>query len=344
MSEKGKIKKYFPDKGYGFISYKYKDIFFHISDVVDKKDLVTEGKEVEFVIGKGKGGKDAAKKVEILLFPMKLPRDTRELISSNLTVVDNFSLKLQKCVEFKPGNKEKAKIEADYNFNFGKKLISQINYRIQTRIGILEQDLIVNNLEAKVDWRLVVGLGSGSVYETSMTLHHIYGVPYIPGSAVKGVVRNFIITEVFGYNDKDELDLENAEGRASKNEAFCDIFGCPEQSFYKEARAGKVIFMDAFPTASPTIKSDVMTPHYRDYYSDSSGKIAPADYLNPEPIVFLTVEDTPFRFYLLAKKECKEVFDNVIDGHTIYEWLKKALSEHGIGAKTAVGYGYFEVC
>ncbi|BCB96580.1 hypothetical protein JZK55_15020 [Dissulfurispira thermophila] len=23
-------------------------------------------------------------------------------------------------------------------------------------------------------------------------------------------------------------------------------------------------------------------------------------------------------------------------------WLKKALTEHGIGAKTAVGYGYFE--
>lgn len=351
MSEKGKIKKYFSDEGYGFIECKgKKDIFFHISDVVNEEDSITEGKEVEFVIGKGKDGRDAAKKVKILSFEdmisIKLPQDTRELITPNLKVVDNFSLKLQKCVEFKydrKDNKEKAKIEPNYNFKFDEKLINQINYRIQTRMGILEQDLIVNNFEARVDWRLVVGFGSGSVYETSMTLHHVYGIPYIPGSAVKGVVRSFIITEAFGYNNG-ELNLKDAEERALKDEMFCDIFGCPEQSFYKEARAGKITFMDAFPTSSLTIKSDVMTPHYSKYYSDPSSKTAPADHLNPEPHIFLTVEDTLFRFYLLTKKKCERVFNIGLGGHTILEWLKKALSEHGIGAKTAVGYGYFEVC
>ena len=45
---------------------------------------------------------------------------------------------------------------------------------------------------------MVVGLGGESVYETSITLHHIYGIPYIPASSIKGVVRSWIITEVFG--------------------------------------------------------------------------------------------------------------------------------------------------
>lgn len=44
--------------------------------------------------------------------------------------------------------------------------------------------------EAKLNDKLVIGLGGHSVYETDITLHHIYGVPYIPASAIKGSFRN----------------------------------------------------------------------------------------------------------------------------------------------------------
>ena len=85
-----------------------------------------------------------------------------------------------------------------------------------------------------------------------------------------------------------------------------------------------------------------MTPHYGEYYSKKDQ--APVDTLSPNPIPFLTVVDTDFQFLMGSKKlgmqnklwkyENKEL--------TLSEWLKKALTEHGIGAKTAVGYGYMK--
>lgn len=41
----------------------------------------------------------------------------------------------------------------------------------------------------KVCWRLVIGLGLPSPFETGLALHHLYGVPVIPGSALKGLTR-----------------------------------------------------------------------------------------------------------------------------------------------------------
>ena len=47
-----------------------------------------------------------------------------------------------------------------------------------------------SELEMKVDWRLVVGLGNPSVLDTGLRLHSIYGFPYLPGQGLKGAVRN----------------------------------------------------------------------------------------------------------------------------------------------------------
>src|SRR5579883_52355 len=44
---------------------------------------------------------------------------------------------------------------------------------------------------AQVKGRMAVGLGGGSVIETHITLHRTYGVPYIPGSALKGLALRY---------------------------------------------------------------------------------------------------------------------------------------------------------
>ena len=173
-------------------------------------------------------------------------------------------------------------------------------------------------------WRFIVGLGHESVYETSITLHHIYGIPYIPASAIKGVVRSYIIQEVFS---NDGQNLKDAEKMALENEAFVNIFGSQDQE-------GNIIFFDAFPIEAPSIEPDVMNVHYPDYYSKDN--IPPTDYQNPNPIYFLTVKGK-FKFVIAAKKGKLE--DYKIADKTITEWLKEALETHGIGAKTAVGYG-----
>jgi CRISPR-associated protein Cmr6 len=233
------------------------------------------------------------------------------------------------------------------------------------RSSIKALKLSVSSCEGEIDWRLIVGLGNESVYDTSMTLHHVYGIPYIPASAVKGVVRSWIITERFGRDEKDAI----------KDKGFCDVFGCPQKieginSYYNEDRQGKVWFFDAFPLSEPKIEVDIMNPHYMPYYN---GDEPPADYHDPKPIPFLTVKHgTQFQF-LIGIKE-KDIDEAIGDGSRLLKgsnglpikvrktgtnelvdasadprllniteaWLKKALEEHGIGAKTAVGYGYMK--
>jgi CRISPR-associated protein Cmr6 len=90
------------------------------------------------------------------------------------------------------------------------------------------------------------------------------------------------------------------------------------------------------PIENPKIVPDVMNPHYGEWYTN--GK-APVDSDKPVPIFFLTVKDTAFQF-LLGSKYYNLNEDVFWDGKTLGWWLINALSEHGIGAKTAVGYGY----
>src|SRR5579885_2650459 len=46
--------------------------------------------------------------------------------------------------------------------------------------------------EATAKGRLIVGLGIDSVIETGIALHHTYGVPYLPGSALKGLTASYM--------------------------------------------------------------------------------------------------------------------------------------------------------
>src|SRR5713226_261316 len=52
------------------------------------------------------------------------------------------------------------------------------------------------HFNASLDWRMAVGLGGETVLETDLTLHHLYGIPYIPGSALKGLTKAYVTGEV----------------------------------------------------------------------------------------------------------------------------------------------------
>ncbi len=227
----------------------------------------------------------------------------------------------------------------------------------------------------KPDWRLAIGLGSGSVFETSISLHHIYGFPYIPASAVKGVLRSYLITTLKGTEENSEALL------FQESKEMCDIFGCGEETMYDEngqkkrkntfykrcfeedkiqfgkdkskyrfsditEKIGNIIFFDAYPTHSPQgcIKADIMNNHYQPYYN---GAEPPADYHKLNPIIFLTVENLTFQFMVGLQKGKDNPTINFAnksgDMLTVVSLLlKDALQEKGIGAKTAVGYGYMQ--
>jgi CRISPR-associated protein Cmr6 len=291
------------------------------------------------------------------LFDLKqtrLPKDVRAL---NFSTIDNFNLKLNKAAYFdtqkdRSGPElqlpyEKCKfityktargtgITHQIKADFGNTPFAQLAKRLAEAAGALSKITCIL-YESKPDWRLVVGLGNASVYETSMTLHHVYGFPYIPSSALKGVMRSYLIQEYFGRDEK----------LAIQEKSFCDIFGCPEElSTYNEARIGSAIFFDAYPTGTPSIVADIMNPHYGDYYGSPAGRVeAPVDYSNPIPIPFLTVANTQFQFLVGSSKSDFDLSFNFFKGtfsNFISTFLPEALREHGIGAKTAIGYGYFE--
>ncbi|KQC07099.1 MAG: hypothetical protein APR54_06380 [Candidatus Cloacimonas sp. SDB] len=248
-----------------------------------------------------------------------LPKDTFEAKPNQ---IDNFALRLNKYhktflnkfVLYRDN-----KIQTCLKFDSSKKQILAFSDKYLLSLQQLPE-LKVETSAFKPDWRLIIGLGSASVYETSITLHHIYGFPYIPGQAVKGVTRNYVICECF---EKDEEKAEN-------NPEFKAIFGSQEQQ-------GKITFFDAYPQTEPKLDFDIMNVHYKDYYG---GKDQPTDDQKLNPITFLTVKDTTFFFPIgFPQDQSKDI---AIEGITISELIRTALEEKGIGAKTSVGYGYLK--
>ncbi len=177
----------------------------------------------------------------------------------------------------------------------------------------------LRDFTASPRWRLVVGLGSASILETSLTLHPIYGFPIIPGSSLKGLARAYAeeVDKAREPNPQDDPDIK-------------EVFGFQKGD---KAQAGKVLFFDAVPTSLPVLKQDIMNVHYKEYYD---GKQPPADWLSPNSVYFLTVTDKT-KFLFAVASPVKRL------AGLAQEWLKGGLRELGAGAKTLVGYGHFNV-
>ncbi len=313
----------------------------------------------------------------------RLPNDTRQI---KLPLIDNFALRLNKAVQFDNEGKPRFFHKTEYNILKEGNLIDRLKntaqkYAHQYKEWIKKYAHL--EISLTLSWRLVVGLGNPSVYETSMTLHHIYGIPYLPGSAIKGVTRSYAILslaeglqEPENYYDRvallekfletfnliDELDKDKfpqweavkktiipsvednkkisfseqlykiLKGKQTQLQKFQLIFGTQD-------RQGCIIFFDAFPEDFD-IEYDIMNPHYGPYYSD---KQPPADYYNPTPIPFLVLKNAQFTFHLGVKNRLisSERKDNLLN--TALNWLKEALTNYGLGAKTALGYGLFKI-
>ena len=179
----------------------------------------------------------------------------------------------------------------------------------------------------KTDWRFVSGLGSGHPYEAGFIWHRTLGVPYLPGSSIKGMIRAWVEQ----WCDEDDCNGDTVR-RLFGSESVPDS---PNSD-----KAGDLIVFDAFPLRPPTLELDILNPHYQPYY-ESNGKKFPADYYSPVPVFFLTVApNQSFRFCLAPRPGAvtDNPADNVRQGVKL---LTQALETLGAGGKTAVGYGTF---
>jgi len=299
--------------------------------------------------GKKKIGRIEVEYIQKIYAIPFIPNDTKDIIDllieneieTDSIAISNLHLRLNKFafIEIKNEDKISFTYKEEYCLDISQDVNTINKYYLSLKNYIKEENKKYD-FSLKISNRLIVGLGSVSVYKTSITLHHIYGIPYIPSSAIKGMLRSYMILECFSeelekYSEdkyqkfEEEVLFAKDEDGNYKHQWFIDIFGSQEQE-------GEIIFFDSF-SKDVKIQKDIMTPHYGDYY-DKKKKVAPTDTQSPNPIPFLTVVGE-FRFFIASKKESIEKYK--IGDKSIKEWLKEALTNHGIGAKTAVGYGYF---
>jgi CRISPR-associated protein Cmr6 len=175
----------------------------------------------------------------------------------------------------------------------------------------------------------VTGTGIEHPLENGMAFLNPYGLPYLPGSGIKGVLRKAaeeLSADVFG------------EGSQGWNQVAIEIlFGKETGDGDNEHTRGALSFWDVFPRCDSLV-ADIMNPHYMPYYQE--GK-TPADCYSPIPIFFLTVPaKTGFTFHVQC--EVSRLPGDWPEGH--WQTLLRAAFVHafdwlGFGAKTAVGYG-----
>jgi CRISPR-associated protein Cmr6 len=184
--------------------------------------------------------------------------------------------------------------------------------------------------------RFVTGMGNDHPTENGFTWHPTLGVPYLPASSVKGLVRGWI--EWNGDAHTHHPNLKSWFGSQTKSEV--------------SEQAGWFIFFDALPTAPVQLAADVMTPHYGKWYEqggddekNTQADTVPADWHSPVPVTFLTVKKATFQFGIAVRAGLKPDVQAAAQTalHQVLTVLQDALEWAGAGAKTATGYGRMAV-
>ncbi len=184
---------------------------------------------------------------------------------------------------------------------------------------------LVNHLKGHIETMtqvspLVTGMGLNHPVENGFLWHHTLGIPYIPGSGIKGLVRAW---------------AEHWEG--AETDIVRRLFG----GSGKDPVAGNIIVFDALPVSAVELYAEVITPHDGGWRikEDQGGEISstPSDWVSPVPIPFLAVKPgTDFQFAFAPRRGAQEGDLQLAAGY-----VEHALEYMGIGAKTAIGMGRF---
>lgn len=183
----------------------------------------------------------------------------------------------------------------------------------------------------------VTGLGNEHPLENGFAFLAPYGLPYLAGSGVKGVIRRAAEELVSG-------DWGDAHGWNA--EIIRALFGPGEKDPQRDSdpQQGALRFWDVFPQPESSVRNDkpllaleIMTPHHSGYYQDAR---TPHNSESPTPIVFLAVAARArFAFHIECHPARLPAAFNNSWSSLIEAALEHAGQWLGFGAKTAVGYG-----
>ena len=179
------------------------------------------------------------------------------------------------------------------------------------------------------------GLGNAHPLENGFAFLNPYGLAYLPGSGVKGVLRQ-AARELADHLWGDDLGWTTAaiETLFGKTGEATDAHDNPI------LQRGALMFWDVLPQiVGDALQVEVMTPHQTHYYQKGD---SPHESGQPNPIHFLTVPPgSKFVFHVQCDLD-RLTPDLARDAQ--WQGLLTAALTHafqwlGFGAKTAVGYG-----
>jgi CRISPR-associated protein Cmr6 len=206
----------------------------------------------------------------------------------------------------------------------------------------------------KLTSRLLVGHAEPSATGIGLTLHPTYGVPWIPGSAIKGLLSHHLGLSDdewrgVGYAVEGDAPVTLGDGMPFRAPGKWSraLFGAPPTPRQSDEppndTQGLVHFDDAWlvPTDGDVLVPDVLTPHQKRYYDGKvdhekpwSGK--PVDWDDPNPVGFVTVKPGVQFLFSIGFTRGAECWAKLAFSH-----LRDALRDRGLGAKTSAGYGRF---
>ena len=209
------------------------------------------------------------------------------------------------------------------------------------------------------------GLGNEHPLENGFAFLTPYGLPYLAGSGVKGVLRQAareLAEEQWGdtrgwsKEKKYTVTIDEETKKTACLSMFDVLFGYEADSGETLHTSGVLDFWDVIPQIKgDALAVEVMTPHQGHYYQQkndrkSGSSTTPHDSGQPNPITFLTVPPgSAMNFYVRCDEArlatlAQELMEKTESGEPRWKTLLTAAFEHafewlGFGAKTAVGYG-----
>ena len=214
-------------------------------------------------------------------------------------------------------------------------------------------------LDAKAAAPFTTGLGNEHPLENGFAFLNPYGLPYLPGSGVKGVLRQAARElargdwgDTQGWLRDEEKPYSVVIQKRTVMLSMCDVlFGRETAAGDADHVRGALSFWDVIPQIKGDhLHVEIMTPHQGHYYQQKHDRktgdsVSPHESGQPIPIPFLTVPPgSEFVFHVVCDLPRLRRLAPELAQDGQWKTLLNAAFEHafewlGFGAKTAVGYG-----
>src|SRR5436309_291433 len=140
---------------------------------------------------------------------------------------------------------------------------------LSERRGRVLRGLSAREVTAVTSGPFTLHLARASALENAgICLHPVYGFVYLPGSGLKGMAHAFAC----------EVWLPAQTDRAAAWQTICEVFGWAPSPWLNDlakrlkvkapsdARAGAIVFHDAWPEKWPPLIVDILNSHHNGYY------------------------------------------------------------------------------